>query len=323
MQKINLNFGKFIFINIKKEAEDQFALIKYFNTLFTNLPKYTKGTVKKPTSGYTNLKINTKGKFLTSHEGKIQELLICKRYIKEKYGEITITDIDGVEKIVNYPKHQITDIFWLFPDMMAIMGSKNDTDGSFETLKELLGKDVEMELIEFEHDFFMWLQCCLLLNKGVIDNNFEILKIEEDETEHTALRTNRSGVQSIIRGSDDAILSPQTLNSLANGHDIFSIRANFELDDSLDKFKTSARLTRLDGIHIFSRFVKFTGEEWSKYLFSLIFLRKVFETYLDWKKLPEEEKKPNKECYQKMLNEMEGQSIDGVQYFREIVDRFD
>lgn len=319
---INLNFAKIIRVKMKKNFDDPIEQITYFNELFSKLPVYKRGNFRKRSKGYLNLSVSTSGRFSILSEGNSKKLLITKRYIHEDYGTITTIDFNGNERLSYFPKHQITNIFWLFPDLMLIMGPKDDSEQSFETLVELLENDIELELIKFPHDFFMWLECQYILNEGIVDEDLKIIKVEDDDTENPKLRTNRSGYQTTVKGSDDAILSSPTLSALAAGHNLKSVKMNFELDDVMGKYRISATLSQLEGIFIYRRYVNFSKDENSKFLYSLIFLRKIFEVYNSWLELPREKRCPSKECFEKMRKEMTNQSLDGIDFFDKVIESY-
>lgn len=319
-RRINLNFTKILSVKINTEINNAKEMHDHFKLLFDELPLYRRGNPENPTKGYVNLRIDTQRKFTISEQGELIDLLLTKRYIHEDYVEIydAITEND-YDAPIHIPKPIITDIFWILPDYIFIKGNKEESDVALNALEEIFGDEVEMELIEFPQDFFMWLCCQQILNEGIIDSDLKIEEIEEDATEwFNEGSAGRIGEKTSVSGSSNAITSPQTLNALAGNQEFSHVKFHFVLDD----FDIAAKINRKNGVFIYRKYVNFSGELETRYVYSLIFINRLLSIFNDWKKLPENDRKPPKECLQKMAQELQEMNTDGLEGFKDIISHY-
>lgn len=316
---MELNFTKLIATKVNYEG-DLSDTIEHYNDLFSNLKKFEAGTKNEPGEGYVDLKVDTEDEFYRSEKGNLINILITKRHKKEIYKDVEIIENGELsyEKALSY---QNCDIFWLFPDLMVIRGPENETDKSFEAMKEILDSEIKMEIITLPHDFFMWLSCISLnkTKKGKIDSDLTINKIFRDETIFNSPRSaGRIGTKTSVIGSSNAIISPQTLAAIAGKHEFSKIRALFTFDD----FRIDAQLCRFEGIHIYSHYKNFTDKRVNvRFLYSLLFLRKIFEVYKYWKTLDNNEKYPSEKCLEEMFKELEQQIDNSLKVFKKDIMR--
>lgn len=300
LQRLHLNFCK-IFSTEIIDRKDKTLDKNYFKTKFSSLPPYKLGNPQNQSSGYLDFKLIPEKEFLNSETGWINDI-ITKSYVYEKYFDEEVFFKNDKEHSQAFRQYY-TDIFWIYPSLLIIRGSERDAEKTFETLTEFFEGEVKFEPIKFHHDFFMWLSC---KDSGIIDSDLKIISISRDETIHNeeSYSSGRFGNLTFVSGSNNAIISPQTLSALSCGQKLSKVWVSFEIEN----FEVNAYLSNLKGIYVYLNSSGFINKEKNtRFTNAIVFINKILNVYLDWIDLESEDKYPPESCLKKMYSDLEDQ----------------
>ncbi|AWB28341.1 hypothetical protein HARCEL1_11800 [Halococcoides cellulosivorans] len=84
--------------------------------------------------------------------------MIDRRYIWEKYaGDYEFVDEEGDQTNAWVRSTEEAYVYWMYPNFILIQGSQGKVDPTERRIRSAMGDHVDVDNLEFDPDFFLWL----------------------------------------------------------------------------------------------------------------------------------------------------------------------
>lgn len=125
------------------------------------ISKYNGGTPKKPKSNLVDIKFGEKLRSigdLSERFTGISDHAYGYRYVGEKWNKTYGVDKEGDEDSVYIPNHNLAEVFLdTEHDTLVINASESLLESKGATIIGEVSSDIELNAVNFDFDFFLWL----------------------------------------------------------------------------------------------------------------------------------------------------------------------
>lgn len=266
-----------------------------------NFDEYTPGSANEPHAGFTPVDLPEKLQDmaeLTEATDEFAQGLYSFHYIDEDWVEQLGYDENGNEKIFFLPNNDEVRVYWDYVnDVIIFKGGKRLLERKQDDLMAALSNDVEMDSIEFDFDFFLWILYKQHQTER-LSSDMRVRKITRSST--TAETKGNMGVGRM--DSNNVLRSVLLIAPLLSGKKINEIEGDFILGD----YQVKAKIEFGGKVHI-----KVTDSPLStlsdlrRMGITLRFLSKIVNLFDDWEHLDPEERYPPPSFFEEIAENAE------------------
>jgi len=253
---------------------------------------YSEGMPKESASGFQRLPIEGDLTHLDdlSHQLRdFSEDLRAFRYIDEDWVDQWGYTEEAEEQIFYRPNHDQVDIFWdTTRQTMMMKGDAQLLEQKRKDIRGALSDDLDLDTIEFDYDFFLWLLYKEYEEGSEIDpgSDIHIRQLTRGETVNDA---EGSDEQVQVSGQDDLLKSVVMIAPVLEGKSIGELQGKFMLGSK----QVEAKIAYGGRVHVLVTDNPMSNwEDARKMGLSVLFLSKLINLYERWEDLDSDRKYP-------------------------------
>lgn len=277
------------------------------------LKDYSRGTIDAPNDGYEPLDIGGLANLSRLLSQGLQDLVSNVKAIRHRYEDWEERQLPDGE---TEPTLQVRsyDVYWDFPNYIAVKGDKTQAKRAKELLRYELGDHITSREIEFEPDFLLWIFYMDMEDEALTENlTTSLLSDAYIEGEE-----DRYGKEVSVDRSTDVTKSTNILSGVLRNRDLIGLEGVFDAHDYFVK----ANIEVGGRVHIKVAEAIQGANDLERIATSLVFLHDLMDAYLKWEELPGEDKYPPPRFFEMVYDECRQQGEEPTFSWDRVVDEY-
>lgn len=262
------------------------------------LKDYSRGNPDNPNDGYESLDFGgllNQSRILSE---QLKKLVSEVKAIRHKYEEwedreLPHGDTESTLRTRSY------DIYWDFPDYIAVKGDKTQAKRASELLGHKLRDFITSRKIEFEPDFLLW-----MFYKDMVEEHLtETLSTSLLSDAYIEGEEDRYGKEVSVDRSTDVTKSTNILSGILRNRDLIGLEGVFESHG----FFVKANIEVGGRVHIKVAQSIEEANDLERIATSIVFLHDLLEAYTSWEEMPGDDKYPPTSFFENVDSECKRQ----------------
>ncbi len=293
--------GQLVFNGIysSKVINTDFDFTKVVNDSLTD---FSVGAPDSPSDGYHALELAKYAKESDDVSNELAETVEHVRAIRHQYEEWEHKEIQQNGDIAVEPTRDVKsfDIYWMFPDFIAVKGDKTQSGRAGELLSLQLKDHIRVSEIKFEPTFLLWIfaqaKQDAALNDTLDPQMLTDCSVEGEERD-------RFGKKNSVDNSIDVTKSKPALMGLLEGKDLSALEGIYDQGGQ----SVQANISTEGRIHIKADQAVAEASDIKRMALSLRFIDALLRLYDSWQDWPAKERIPPIEFFEDIRDECEKQ----------------